>query len=244
VASESTGASLITAGVIVGASILVSAFVLKSSIDRGTEQLEELRGGLEVAAAAVKPAAPTAQKARSRRPDPNRRYKIDISGRPVKGGENAKVTIVEWSDFQCPFCRRVTPTLEQIHETYGDQVRVVFRHLPLSIHSKAPAAHAAAEAAHKQGKFWEMHDKIFENQRELSAEKFTAYATELGLDVDQYKKDVVSAEVKKRVDSDSSAAATLGVTGTPAFFVNGRYLSGAQPFASFKKLIDEELDKG
>ena len=173
-----------------------------------------------------------------------RRYKIDISGRPAKGSKNAKVTIVEWSDFQCPFCKRVTPTLDQIHETYGDQVRIVFRHLPLSIHSKAPAAHAAAEAAHKQGKFWEMHDKIFENQRELSADKFAEYAQELGLDVDQYKKDVVSAEVKKRLDGDSSAAATLGVTGTPAFFVNGRYLSGAQPFTSFKKLIDEELDKG
>ena len=242
-ASESTGASLITAGVIVGASILVSAFVLKSSIDSGTEQLSELKGGLEIAAAAVKPAA-AVQKPRSRRPDPNRRYKIDIAGRPVKGGKNAKVTIVEWSDFQCPFCKRVTPTLDQIHETYGDQVRIVFRHLPLSIHSKAPAAHAAAEAAHKQGKFWEMHDKIFENQRELSADKFAVYAQELGLDVDQYKKDVVSAEVKKRLDGDSSAAAKLGVTGTPAFFVNGRYLSGAQPFTSFKKLIDEELDKG
>ncbi len=242
-ASESTGAPLITAGVIVGASILVSAFVLKSSIDRGTEQLEELRSGVETAAAAVKPSAPAARQARSRRPDPNRRYQIDIAGRPVKGGENAKVTIVEWSDFQCPYCKRVTPTLEQIHETYGDQVRVVFRHLPLSIHPKAPAAHAAAEAAHQQGKFWEMHDKIFANQRELSAEKFVEYATELDLDVDRFKKDVVSSDVKKQVDGDSGAAATLGITGTPAFFVNGRYLSGAQPFASFKRLIDEELDK-
>ena len=148
------------------------------------------------------------------------------------------------ADFQCPFCKRVTPTLDQIHETYGDQVRIVFRHLPLSIHSKAPAAHAAAEAAHLQGKFWEMHDKIFENQKELSAEKFVEYATELGLDLERYKKDVVSADVKKRIDGDSSAAASLGVTGTPAFFVNGRYLSGAQPFTSFKRLIDEELGKG
>ena len=123
-------------------------------------------------------------------------------------------------------------------------MRIVFKHQPLDIHSKAPAAHAAAEAAHRQGKFWEMHDKIFESQREMSPEKYLAYAKEIGLDIDRFKKDLESAQVKKRIDSDASGAASLGVTGTPAFFVNGRYLSGAQPFSSFKKLIDEELSKG
>ena len=104
-------------------------------------------------------------------------------------------------------------------------------------------AHMASEAANQQGKFWEMHDKIFEFQREMSDAKYLEYAAEIGLDVDRFKKDLKSAKVKARVDSDSSAAAKLGVTGTPAFFVNGRYLSGAQPFASFKRLIDEELKK-
>ena len=111
------------------------------------------------------------------------------------------------------------------------------------MHSKARDAHMAAEAANQQGKFWEMHDKIFEKQREMSPEKYVEYAGEIGLDVDQYKKDLVSKKVKSRVDLDSAAAAKLGVTGTPAFFVNGRYLSGAQPFSSFKRLIDEELKK-
>ena len=111
------------------------------------------------------------------------------------------------------------------------------------MHKNAPAAHAAAEAAHRQGKFWEMHDRIFANQRQLSEEKYVEYAQEIGLDVEQFKRDSASAEVKKRVDDDARQAASLGVTGTPGFFVNGRKLKGAKPFASFKTLIDEELAK-
>ena len=122
-------------------------------------------------------------------------------------------------------------------------MQMVFKHLPLSMHSKAMDAHLAAEAANQQGKFWEMHDLIFEYQREMSPAKYLEYAGEIGLDVDRFKKDLVAQKVKARIDLDSSAAAKLGVTGTPAFFVNGRYLSGAQPFSSFKRLIDEELKK-
>jgi protein-disulfide isomerase len=120
-------------------------------------------------------------------------------------------------------------------------VRIVFKHMPLPIPSKAAAAHAAAEAAYRQGKFWEMHDKIFEQQREMSPEKYLGYATEIGLDVEQFKKDVASSEVKSRIDADAQEAQKLGATGTPAFFVNGRYLSGAKPFESFKEIIDKEL---
>jgi protein-disulfide isomerase len=122
-------------------------------------------------------------------------------------------------------------------------VRFVFKHLPLSIHSKAMDAHLASEAAYQQGKFWEMHDMIFEDQRAMAPEKYVEYAGTIGIDVDQYKADLASAKVKARVDGDSSAAAKLGVTGTPAFFINGRYLSGAQPFSAFQRVIDEELKK-
>jgi protein-disulfide isomerase len=115
--------------------------------------------------------------------------------------------------------------------------------MPLTMHTKARGAHEAAEAANLQGKFWEMHDKIFENQRKLDSEQYLTYAQELGLDVEKFKKDLKSDAVKKRLDDDTSQAAKLGVTGTPAFFVNGRFLSGAQPFASFKRLIDQELGK-
>ncbi len=187
---------------------------------------------------------PLAQRDAGQRPDPGKRYNVNIAGAPVKGPADAKVSIVEFSDFQCPFCARVTPTLAQIEKEYGDQVRVVFKHLPLSSHPKAPAAHAAAEAAHKQGKFWEMHDAIFGDQRSMSPEKYVTWAGEIGLDVDQFNKDIASADVKKRIDADNAEATKLGSTGTPAFFINGRYLRGAQPFAAFKKVIDEELAKG
>ncbi len=123
-------------------------------------------------------------------------------------------------------------------------MQIVFKHLPLSMHKKAPAAHVASEAAHRQGQFWEMHDLIFANQQELTAEKYIEYAGQLGLDVERFKKDLVSPEIKEKVDSDAREAAGLGVTGTPGFFVNGRFLSGAKPFEAFKTLIDEELKRG
>ena len=116
--------------------------------------------------------------------------------------------------------------------------------MPLSFHKNAPAAHAAAEAARMQGKFWEMHDAIFKNQRDLSTTTFEKYAAEIGIDVAKYKKDLASKELKARIDSDLAEARKLGVTGTPAFFINGRFLSGAQPVASFTRLIDEVLKKG
>ena len=104
-------------------------------------------------------------------------------------------------------------------------------------------AHSASEAANRQGKFWEFHDKIFENQSKLDDATYLVYAEELGLDTEQFKKDLKSPQVKQRIDTDMAQAGKLGVTGTPAFYVNGRFLSGAQPFASFKRLIDEELAK-
>ncbi len=119
----------------------------------------------------------------------------------------------------------------------------MYKHLPLGIHSKAPAAHAAAEAAHRQGKFWEMYHKIFADQKGMTPEKYEQYAQEHGLDVPRFMRDVVSAEVKKKIDADAGDAAALGITGTPAFLINGRYLAGAQPFNSFKAIIDRELGR-
>jgi protein-disulfide isomerase len=110
------------------------------------------------------------------------------------------------------------------------------------MHRKAPAAHAAAEAAFRQGKFWEMHDKIFENQREMSPEKYLEYAAAIGLDVEQFKRDLESEEVKKRIDADLAEVSKLPSTGTPAFYINGLLLSGAKPFPAFKEVIDKELE--
>jgi len=234
---RSTGTALIAAALILGGSIVAAAYLVATSIDRGGKELSGV-----VAAAAARPAAAPARQAaapRDSRPDPSRVYQIDVSGAPAKGPEDAPVTIVEWSDFQCPFCSRVTPTLAQVQETYGDRVRVVFKHLPLAMHPNAPAAHAAAEAAHRQGKFWEMHDRIFANQREMNPQKYQEYAREMGLDVERYDSDL--AQVGSRIDADKKLAASLGITGTPSFFVNGRFLSGNQPFSSFQRMIDREL---
>ncbi len=113
--------------------------------------------------------------------------------------------------------------------------------MPLSFHAKAPAAHRAAEAAHKQGKFWEMHDKIFDNQRAISEANYIVWAGEIGLDVERFKKDSADSGTQKRIDTDVKDAQAVGASGTPAFFINGKYLSGAQPFDRFKTIIDEEL---
>ena len=243
---NSSSGSVVLAAVILGVAVMGGAYMVSSSVDAGIEELAgvrtalaDLEGSFEAAAAPSRPAP-----ARSRRPDPDKEYSLEVKGSPVLGSKDAKVEIVEFSDFQCPFCSRVWPTLQQVRDEYPDDVRVVFKHLPLRIHPKAPAAHAAAEAAHRQGKFWEMHDAIFASPRDLSPERYEQYATEIGLDLDQFKTDVTSASVKARVKADQSEAAKLGVSGTPSFFINGRYLSGAQPFEEFKKRIDEELAKG
>ncbi|MCR9160665.1 MAG: DsbA family protein [Nannocystaceae bacterium] len=175
------------------------------------------------------------------RPDPKLTYKVDVGEAAVKGPQDALITIVEWSDFQCPFCKRVNPTMAKIQETYGDKVRIAFKHNPLPMHNRALAAAIAAEAAGRQGKFWEMHDKLFDNGRALTDENFEKWATELELDVEKFKTDMKDKALETKVKKQQSQGATLGARGTPAFFVNGRFLSGAQPFEAFKTLIDEEL---
>jgi protein-disulfide isomerase len=234
----------IIAALILGGSVVYGSSLVSNAVMETAERLE----GMRVAMGEMKDAmgqAPTARAAApapSRGPDPNRRYEIAVNGAPVRGAEKAMVTIIEFSDFQCPFCGRVSPTLDQVIDEYGEQVQIAFKHLPLHFHAKAPAAHAASVAADKQGKFWEMHDKIFENQAQMSEAKYVEWAGELGLDVERFKRDVASAEVKKIIEDDKQEAAKLGVTGTPSFFINGRFLSGAQPYSAFKAAIERELN--
>jgi protein-disulfide isomerase len=242
VSENSNGRGSITAALIVSAAVIAGSLVIANSLEHTAKQVEiagEFLSDLPIAAAPAEPDRPR----RPRRPDPAQEYKVAVGEAPVRGDAEAPITIVEWSDFQCPFCVRAAPTLAQIQKEYGSKVRIVFKHLPLSIHAKAPAAHAAAEAAHRQGKFWEMHDKIFENQRDLAATTLERYARELGLDVERYQRDIESVAVKKRIDDDMQQARDLSVTGTPAFFINGRFLSGAQPFANFKRVIDSALEE-
>ncbi len=186
-------------------------------------------------------AAPAA--AQPSRPNPSAVYAVPVGDSPAKGPADAWVTIVEVSEFQCPFCKRVGPTLKQIQDTYGDDVRIVFKHNPLSFHQNAKPAAKAAECAREQGKFWEMHDIMFENQRELGGPKLEEYAQQSGVTMDTWKACFSSTKYEDRINQDQRVANQFGARGTPGFFINGRFLSGAQPFESFKVVIDEELKK-
>jgi protein-disulfide isomerase len=240
---SSSGGALVAAALITGASVLGGAYLLSMSVDRGSAHLATLNDSLKVAAAAAAAPVAAARPSGPKRPDPKEVYDIKLGDSPVRGSDSAKITIVEWADFQCPFCVRVNPTLEQIEKEYGDKVRFAFKHLPLSMHAKARGAHQAAEAAHRQGKFWEMHDRIFASPKDLSPATYLRYANEMGLDIDRYNSDYSSTSVRKAIDENLAAATKLGVSGTPSFFVNGRFLSGAQPYGSFARVIDEELAK-
>ncbi len=171
---------------------------------------------------------------------------------PILGNKDAKVTIVEFSDFQCPFCKRfVDDTFQQLKTTYIDtgKANLVYRHFPLtSIHPNAQKAAEASECANEQGKFWEFHDTLFKNQDTWApkaaadvATDFTTYAGELGLNTDQFSTCVSSGKYTKAVSDDTAEGTTAGVTGTPAFFINGYLLVGAQPFSEFKAKIDPML---
>jgi protein-disulfide isomerase len=170
--------------------------------------------------------------------------KIDVpADSPARGAKAAKVTIVAWSDFQCPFCSRVVPTLKQIEDTYAKDVKVVFRHQPLPFHNNAKIAAEASMAAHEQGKFWPMHDKLFANQQALDRANLERYAQELGLDMGKFKTALDTNKFAKKVEADSAEGMQVGANGTPTFFINGREFVGAQPFEQFKAMIDEEIKK-
>lgn len=171
------------------------------------------------------------------------RYEVDVAADdPVLGDADAPVTVVEFSDFQCPFCQRVVPTLKRVRETYGDRVRIVWKDFPLtSIHPQAFKAAEAGQCAREQGRFWEYHDRLFANQQALEPELLKKYAADLGLDAAQFNSCLDTAKYAERVQEQMGAGAQLGVSSTPSIFINGRLLSGAQPYETFTAVIDEEL---
>jgi len=193
---------------------------------------------------AAKAAAADADAPKPRQPDPKAVYKVAIDpSNPIKGPNDALVTIVQFSDFQCPFCKRVEPTVDQIMQTYGKDVRVVWKNNPLPFHKDAGPAATAAMAANEQGKFWEYHNKLYENQQAIAAENLEQYAKDVGLNVAKWKAAVAADKFKANIEADQALARGLGASGTPSFFINGRSLRGAQPFDAFKAVIDEELQK-
>ena len=213
---------------------------------RAQSDVDSIAGGLidvtkrlvvleERAAKATKPAAG--------KPDPTVVYRVDIGDSHVKGPVDALVTVVMWTDYQCPYCARVQPTLTQLEELYGRDIRFVHKHNPLGFHPRAMPAAIAAEAAGRQGKFWQMHARLFEHQKDLTPERFRSLAKALRLKLRRFDSDLEDAGLVERITAEQAQGVSLGARGTPAFFVNGRFLSGAQPLENFQQLIDEELAK-
>ncbi|HEX7466302.1 MAG TPA: thioredoxin domain-containing protein [Usitatibacter sp.] len=205
-------------------------------IKKGTPLKDVYTKRIESAALAPAPAAaPSAPAA------PEGKQAIKLGDAPVKGPASAKVTLVAFSDFQCPFCSRAIPVLKELETAYPGKLRVAFKQMPLPFHDKAHLAAEAALAANEQGKFWPYHDKLFANQQALDRPALEKYAEELGLDMGKFKKALDSGKFKDKVDSDAKEGAAVGATGTPTFFINGTKLVGAQPVDAFKTVIDQEL---
>jgi len=170
------------------------------------------------------------------------RVEVQAKG-PARGPSNAPVTIVEFSDFQCPYCGREVPVIERLMKEYDGKIRLVFRHYPLDFHPFAQKAAEAAACAQEQGKFWELHDKMFGNQSKLGVDDLKGYAKAVGLDVAKFDKCLDSGEKKPLVEEDVKAGGEAGVSGTPAFFINGVFINGAQPYEHMKQAVDRELKR-
>ena len=173
------------------------------------------------------------------------RFDVDVEDSdPSIGNPKAKVTIVEFSDFQCPFCLRVAPTLKKIRAAYGDKVRVVWKDFPLTqIHPQAFKAGEAGQCAAEQGKFWEYHDQLFENQQALLPDDLKKYAAAVGLDTGRFNSCLDTSKRAEVVRDGVAQGTRLGINSTPTVFVNGRRVDGAQPYEVFAAAIDEELSK-
>jgi|CZKU01.1.fsa_nt_gi protein-disulfide isomerase len=173
-------------------------------------------------------------------------FKVPVGNSAVLGSSNALVTIVEFSDFQCPFCSKVEPALKSVRDKYGDKVRFVWKNEPLPFHNRAePAAEVALEVRAEKGDpgFWDVHDRLFANQSDLSDDALVKLGTAAGANADKLKKAMSDHVYKKVLDADSEVAEDFEATGTPHFFINGRRLVGAQPEEKFEKIIDEEVGK-
>jgi protein-disulfide isomerase len=176
--------------------------------------------------------------------DPNKVYQIPLADSAIRGPKNASVTLVEFSDFQCPFCAQTTPLIEQVMASYPKDLRFVYKQFPLEqIHPNALNAAKAAIAARNQGKFWEMHDELFKISRELTLENIRAKAQLVGLDMKKFDADMTSAETERAIREDQSLGRSVDVRGTPTLYINGKRVMN-RSLDGMKAMIDEELKKG
>lgn len=180
--------------------------------------------------------------AQDERPQAVKRYDVPVDDDPILGPEKAQITLIEFSDYECPYCRRWhEEVFNRLVEEYSDQIRFVYRDFPLSsMHPEATPAAEAANCANEQGAFWQFHALLFSSS-DLSSETYLQYATELNLDVQKFTACVESGKYSAEVEADYQYAAELGVRSTPTFFINGLPVVGAQPYDVFKDIIDREL---
>ncbi|HEX6173043.1 MAG TPA: thioredoxin domain-containing protein, partial [Candidatus Binatia bacterium] len=172
------------------------------------------------------------------------RVDVSVNGSPFKGSERAQVTIVKFEDFQCPYCKAVQPNYQEVLKRYDGKVRLVHKDLPLEqIHPQARQAAEAARCADDEGKFWEYHDKLYASSPKAAPEDLKLYAKDLGLKQDLFDECLISGKYRATIQKDLNDAASLGLTGTPTFFINGRELSGAQSVEAISQIIDEELSR-
>jgi protein-disulfide isomerase len=170
------------------------------------------------------------------------RAEVSVSGAPIRGSQKATVTIVKFEDFQCPYCKTVQPTFKELLKRYDGKIRLVHKDLPLdAIHPQARPAAEAARCAGELGKFWDYHDRLYADSSKFTEDELKKAAKEVGLDVDAFGTCFASGKFKGAVQKDLLEGAQLGLTGTPAFFINGREISGAQPLEAFAAIIEEEL---
>jgi protein-disulfide isomerase len=170
------------------------------------------------------------------------RQTVRAGNSPARGPANAPIELIEFADFQCPFCLAAAPTVKKVLDTYGDRIRFVYRNFPLQSHPNAKPAAEAAQCANEQGQFWPYHDRLFADPGKLADADLKKTAADLGLDGTRFNKCVDDHKYQSVVDADAQAGGEAGVSGTPAFFINGRLLTGAQPYEAFKRVIEEELE--
>lgn len=177
-------------------------------------------------------------------PTPQFRLMVSTEGAPFRGGTQAPVTIIEFSDFHCPFCSKVQTTLSQVLARYGDKVKLVYRHLPIDqLHPQARRAAEAAACANEQGKFWAYHDRLYASGADASLEKLKSLAQEAGLDVAGFESCLSGGKHQQAIQKEIEDAARIGLNATPSFLINGRFFSGAQPLEAFVRVIEEELGR-
>ena len=167
---------------------------------------------------------------------------IPVDGSPVRGPSQARITLVEFSDFECPYCSIAMKEVNSIMAAYPNDIKLIYKQFPLSMHPHAPLAAAASLAANEQGKFWQMHDVLFANFRRLSRDNILTWAKDMGLDMEKFKADVDSAKYQAVIQKDVADGEKIGVYGTPAFFINGKHYNGPVSLENLKPILDAELN--